>query len=81
MMVHFVTQSTSNKVLEAQLFALLCLNSKADAEKGKSKAQGWGSFKNYVDKIRWVGGQKRPILVHVQGKKCPSRGRYVVKTR
>ena len=40
MMVHFVTQSTSNKVLEAQLFALLCLNSKADAEKGKSKAQG-----------------------------------------
>ena len=65
MMVHFVTQSTSNKVLEAQLFALLCLNSKADAEKGKSKAQGWGSFKNYVDKMRWVGGQKMPLFVDI----------------
>ena len=21
-----------------------------------------GSFKNYVDKVRWVGGQKMPIL-------------------
>ena len=29
-----------------------------------------GSFKNYVDKLlRWVGGQKMPILVHVQGDK------------
>ena len=26
------------------------------------------SFNNYVDKMRWVGGQKMPILVHVQGK-------------
>ena len=34
-----------------------------------------GSFKNYVDKIRWVGGQKMPILVHVQGRKCPLGGR------
>ena len=25
------------------------------------------SFKNYVDKMRGVGGQKMPILVHVQG--------------
>ena len=65
MMVHFVTQSTSNKVLEAQLFALLCLNSKADAEKGKSKAQGWGSFKNNVDKMRWVGGQKMLLFVNI----------------
>jgi hypothetical protein len=32
-----------------------------------------------VDKIRWVGGQKMPILVHVQVKKCPRGGRYVVK--
>ena len=26
----------------------------------------WGSFNNYVDKIREVGGQKNPIIVHVQ---------------
>ena len=32
MMVHFVTQRTSNKVLASQLFGLLCINSKADAE-------------------------------------------------
>ena len=32
-------------------------------------------FKNYVDKMRWVGGQKMPILVQVQGKKYPSGGR------
>ena len=38
-----------------------------------------GSFKNYVDKMRWVGGQKMPILVHVQGYKCPRGGRQVVK--
>ena len=38
-----------------------------------------GSFKNYVDKIRWVGGQIMPILVHVQCKKCPRGGRQVVK--
>ena len=25
-----------------------------------------GSFKNYVDKMRWVGGQKMPIFVHVK---------------
>ena len=31
-------------------------------------------FKNYVDKMTWVGGQKMPILVHVQGKKCPRGG-------
>ena len=23
------------------------------------------SFKNYVDKMSWVGGQKMPIFVHV----------------
>ena len=34
-----------------------------------------GSFKNYVDKMRWVGGQKMPILVQVQGNKCPRGGR------
>ena len=38
-----------------------------------------GSFKNYVDKMRWVGGQKMAILVHVQGNKCPRGGRQVVK--
>ena len=26
------------------------------------------SFKKYVDKIRWVGGPKLPIFVHVPGK-------------
>ena len=36
---------------------------------------GKRSFKNYVDKMMWVGGQKMPILVHVQGKKCPLGGR------
>ena len=34
-----------------------------------------GSFKNYVDKMRWVGGQKMLLFVHVKGKKCPRRGR------
>ena len=34
-----------------------------------------GLFKNYVDKMRWVGGQKMPILVHVQGNKCPRGGK------
>ena len=38
-----------------------------------------GSFKNYVDKMEWVGGQKMPIWVHVQGEKCPLGGRQVVK--
>ena len=36
----------------------------------------WGSFKNYVDKMREVGGQKMPIIVHVQGKKNPSGGSW-----
>ena len=34
-----------------------------------------GSFRNYVDKMGWVGGQKMPIWVHVQGEKCPLGGR------
>ena len=35
-----------------------------------------GSFKNYVDKIRWVGEVKKMLLfVHIKGKKCPSSGR------
>ena len=34
-----------------------------------------GSFKNYVDKIRWVGGQKMLVFVHVKGKECPRQGR------
>ena len=25
----------------------------------------WGPFKNYVDKMRWVGGQKMLLFVHV----------------
>ena len=25
----------------------------------------WGSFKSYVDKMRWVGGQKMLLFVHV----------------
>ena len=41
--------------------------------------QAQGSFKNYVDKMRWVSGQKMPILVHGQGNKCPRGGRQVVK--
>ena len=28
-----------------------------------------GSFNNYVDKMRWVGGPKMSIFVHFQGKK------------
>ena len=37
-----------------------------------------GSFNNYVDKRRWVGGQKLPIYVHVQAKKLHLEvGRYV----
>ena len=32
-----------------------------------------GSFENYVDK---VGGQKMPIIVHLQGKKYPSGGSW-----
>ena len=30
-----------------------------------------GSFHNYVDKMRWVGGPKVSIFVYVQGEKCP----------
>jgi hypothetical protein len=26
-----------------------------------------GSFKNYVDKMRWVGGQKMLLFVHIEG--------------
>ena len=36
-----------------------------------------GSFKNYVDKMRWVGDQK--IFFHALGKKCACHGRKVVK--
>ena len=31
-----------------------------------------GAFNNYVDKMRWVGGQKTTIFAHVQSKNCPS---------
>ena len=34
-----------------------------------------GSLKNDVDKMRWVVGRKVPILVHIQGEKCPGGGR------
>ena len=34
-----------------------------------------GSFISYVDKIKWVAGQKMSIVVHVQDTKCPSGGR------
>ena len=34
-----------------------------------------GTFNNYVDKMRWVGGPKISVFVHVQGKKCPGGGR------
>ena len=27
-----------------------------------------GSFKNYLDKMRWLDGQKKYYFVHVQGK-------------
>ena len=30
-----------------------------------------GCSKNYVDKMRWVGSQKIPIFIQVQGKKYP----------
>ena len=36
-----------------------------------------GSFKTYVDKMRWVGGLKMPIFVHFLGEKCPRQGRSV----
>ena len=44
--------------------------------KGHLFSETWnqGSFKN---KMKWVGGQKRPILFHVQGKKCPLVGKQV----
>ena len=29
----------------------------------------------YMDKMRWVGIQKMPIIVHVQGEKRPCGGR------
>ena len=35
------------------------------------------SFKNYVDKMRWVGGLKMPIFVHILGEKCQCQGRSV----
>ena len=44
-----------------------CLNSGAEANVAK------GLFKNYVDKIRLVGGQKMPTFHQVQRKKCPVR--------
>ena len=28
------------------------------------------SFKNYVDKMSCIGGQKMPVFIYVQGKKC-----------
>ena len=31
-----------------------------------------GSFKNYVDKMRWVGGQKMLLFVHVVFE-CPQQ--------
>ena len=34
-----------------------------------------GSFINYVDKIKWVGGQKMTLVVHVQGIIFQSGGR------
>ena len=38
-----------------------------------------GSFNNYVDKKRWVGGRsKMSIFVHNQSEKCSNRGRYIV---
>ena len=43
-------------------------------EKGTKVSTYKGSFINYEDKMRWVGGSKRPIFIQVQGEKCPRRG-------
>ena len=32
-----------------------------------------GSFKKYVDKMRWVAGQKMFIFIHLQSKNIPHR--------
>ena len=37
---------------------------------------GKGSFKNYVDKMRGVVGQKMPNIVQIQGEKNPGGGKY-----
>ena len=31
-----------------------------------------GAFNDYVDKKRWVAGPKFPVVVQVQGEKCPT---------
>ena len=54
---------------------------------GKTKATHYsfrGSFKNYVDKIRWVGAMvhKITIFVHVQSGKWPRRGqRWLIRAK
>ena len=48
-------------VFLCNFFSLPCCVSKY-----KHKFLYRGSFKNYVDKMRWVGGQKMPIFVHVK---------------
>ena len=53
------------------IFNSSCLNSGAEANVAK------GLFKNYVDKMRLVGGPKMPIFVYIQDKKCAHRGRYL----
>ena len=34
----------------------------------------WGSFNNYVDKMRGGGGQKMSVFVHAQGIKTVQKG-------
>ena len=45
-----------------------CLLRNRSVKEGGGGNKSWGSFKNYVDKMRWEGGQKLIIFVHVQVK-------------
>ena len=45
-----------------------------------TRGLGKGSFKNYLDKMRWVVYRKMTNFVHVQIKKCPRRGRAVARS-
>ena len=40
-----------------------------------------GSFNNYVDKKRWVGGPKMPMFVHNQSEKFSNTDRWLKMTK
>ena len=50
------------------------MNKIAPSELISSHYEPARKYKNYVDKMRWVGGQKILIFVHVHCKKCPHGG-------